>query len=192
MIVSIEGMDGVGKTTLAKNIEKELNYKYVKEPLKELLEIDDNHLKRILNKIFTSTNSKIEAWYKGLGDIYALEHYKNDNIIIDRHILLNYFWNGNKETEDIFKVQVNTFGKPDLTIILVATPETRMKRIFERNPKDKDLFEERKREYGYDKMIDFLERYKYNYVIVDTENLSKEETLEKCKKIILEMQYCRN
>ena len=30
MIVAIEGMDGVGKTTIAKNIEKDLNFKYIK------------------------------------------------------------------------------------------------------------------------------------------------------------------
>ncbi len=31
MIVAIEGMDGVGKTTVAKSIEKDCNFKYVKE-----------------------------------------------------------------------------------------------------------------------------------------------------------------
>ena len=48
MIVAIEGMDGVGKTTIAKNIEKDLNFKYIKEPLKELFEIDDNHINSVV------------------------------------------------------------------------------------------------------------------------------------------------
>ena len=38
MIVAIEGMDGVGKTTVAKSIEKDLNFTYVKDPLKDLFE----------------------------------------------------------------------------------------------------------------------------------------------------------
>ena len=188
MIVAIEGMDGVGKTTVAKKIERDLNLKYVKNPIKELLEMDEEKFKKIAYKIFKSDNHKIKTWYGALGDIYVLEKYRNEDIILDRHILLNYFFNGDEVTESIFKVQVNTFGKPDLTIVLIASVETRMKRIFERNPNDADLLEDRAREYGYDKMIDFLERYNYNYVIVDTENLSSEETLEKCKEIIIQMQ----
>lgn len=188
MIVAIEGMDGVGKTTVAKKIERDLNLKYVKNPIKELLEMNEEKFLKIAYKIFKSDNNKIKTWYGALGDIYVLEKYRNEDIILDRHILLNYFFNGDEVTEEIFKAQVNTFGKPDLTIVLVASVETRMKRIFERNPNDADLLEDRKREYGYDKMIDFLERYNYNYVIVDTENLSPEETLEKCKEIIIQMQ----
>ena len=95
---------------------------------------------------------------------------------MDRHILLNYFFNGDEVTEDIFKVQVQIFGKPDLTIVLRASTETRIKRIIERDPNDPDLLDKRKWEYGYDKIIEFLERYNYNYAIVDTDNLSKEET----------------
>ena len=41
MIIAIEGMDGSGKTTVAKSIEEKLKFKYIKEPLKELFEIDD-------------------------------------------------------------------------------------------------------------------------------------------------------
>ena len=188
MIISIEGMDGVGKTTVAKSIERDLNFKYVKNEIKELLEMDDDKFLRISEKIFNTSDYKIKTWYAALGDIYTLEKYRNENIIMDRHILLNYFFNGDKVTEDIFKVQVQTFGKPDLTIVLRASAETRIKRIIERDPNDPDLLDKRKWEYGYDKIIDFLERYNYNYAIVDTENLSKEETLEKCKEIILDNQ----
>lgn len=188
MIISIEGMDGVGKTTVAKSIERDFKFKYVKNEIKDLLEMDDEKFLRISEKIFNNCDYKIKTWYAALGDIYTLEKYRNENIIMDRHILLNYFFNGDKVTEDIFKVQVQTFGKPDLTIVLRASAETRIKRIIERDPNDPDLLDKRKWVYGYDKIIDFLERYNYNYAIINTENLSKEETLEKCKEIILDNQ----
>lgn len=188
MIVAIEGMDGVGKTTVAKSIEKDLKYKYVKDPLKELLEIDEEHLRKVSDKIFNFDDIRIKAWYLALGDIYALAC--NRNIVMDRHILLNYFWNGNEESEEIFDTQIKLFGKPDLTILLYASPKVRIKRIQNRNPNDSDLKKENMKLYGYDKLTDFLKKYKYNYIIVNTEELSINEVIEKCKKIIME-EYMR-
>lgn len=184
MIVAIEGMDGVGKTTVAKRIEKDFNYKYVKDPLKELLEIDEEHLKNISNKIFNFDDSRIKAWYLALGDIYALTKYSKQDIIMDRHILLNYFWNGNEKSEDIFDTEVKLFGKPDLTILLYASPEVRIKRISKRNPNDPDLYKENMKQYGYDKLIDFLQKYKYNYIIINTEEKTMDEVVEECKNAI--------
>ena len=186
MIIAIEGMDGVGKTTIAKSLEKYLSFKYIKDPLKELFEIDDEHLIKVSEKIFNSKDDRLISWYLGLGDSYALSKYKNKDIVMDRHILLNYFWNGNENTEKIFETLIDMFGRPDLTILLQATPATRIRRIEERNPNDPDLQKQTMREYGYDKMIEFLDKYKYNYVVIDTDELSKEETLEECKKKIKE------
>lgn len=184
MIVAIEGMDGVGKTTVAKSIQKDLGFTYVKDPLKELFEIEDEHLLRISEKVFTSASDQLIAWYLGLGDIYALEKYKDKNVVMDRHILLNYFWNGNEYTEEIFKSQVEIFGKPDLTILLEASSETRMKRIRDRNINDPDLNKPTMKEYGYDKLISFLDKYNYNYKVINTDNLNIEEVITKAKQII--------
>lgn len=40
------------------------------------------------------------------------------------------------------------------------------------------------KKYGYDKTEDFMKRYNYNYVIIDTENQTIDEIINKCKKII--------
>lgn len=184
MIVAIEGMDGVGKTTIAKVIEKDLDFTYVKEPLKDLFEVDNEYILNISKKIFNTANDRLIAWYLALGDIYALTNFRNKNVVLDRHILLNYFWNGNNDTEQIFKTQIEMFGKPDLTILLSASIETRRKRILERNANDPDLNKSNMWVYGYDKMIYFLEKYNYNYVIVDTDNLSTLETSNICKTLI--------
>ncbi len=185
MIVAIEGMDGVGKTTVAKSIEEDLHFIYVKDPLKELFEINSEHLANISDKIFNSSDDRLIAWYLGLGDAFALSNYRNKNVVMDRHVLLNYFWNGSNNTEKIFESYIEMFGKPDLTILLTASPETRMKRIADRNPNNPDLNKPTMREYGYDKMIEFLDKYNFKYMILDTENLSLTETINKCKSFII-------
>ena len=184
MIVSIEGMDGVGKTTVARNIEKDLGFVYVKDPLKELFELSDENLSKISNKVFNSKNDRLISLYLALGDCYALSKYKDENVIMDRHVLLNYFWNGNIHTEQIFKMQVDNFGKPDLTILLLASSKTRRERIKNRNSHDPDLKKQKMFEEDYSKLINFLKKYKYNYIVVNTEQLSIEDMIMQCKRIV--------
>ncbi len=115
-----------------------------------------------------------------MGDIFALNQYKNENIVMDRHVLLNYYWNGNEQSKEIFDTQVKLFGKPDLTIILYASPEIRLNRISNRNPNDPDLQKDNMKKNGYDKLLEFVKKYKYNYVVIDTDNLSIDEVIKKC------------
>lgn len=146
MEIIMEGMDGVGKTTIAKKLCKKYHFKYVDRPLQHLFSIgelgskDDIDFQNRLNKIFKEDN-KIQAWITGLGDIYNAIKYKGENVIIDRGIISNYFWNGNKENELIFKTINDLIGFPDMTIVLYASLETRLNRIRTRNINDKDLFD---------------------------------------------------
>lgn len=186
MLVAIEGMDGSGKTTVAKSIEKDLHFKYVKDPLKELFDIDQEHLMRVLNKIFAYDDERIKAWTLALGEIYALSKYKNTNTVLDRHTLLNYYWNGTDSSIDIFRLEKDLFGTPDLTIILYASPEIRIKRMQKRNPNDPDLLDSYKINDGYEKLEEFVKKYEFPYVIVNTDNISEKELIQKCKNIIKE------
>lgn len=47
MLISIEGLDGVGKTTISNAIMKSLNISLVEKPIRNLLDIDDNQSKKI-------------------------------------------------------------------------------------------------------------------------------------------------
>lgn len=188
MIIAIEGMDGVGKTTTAKYIESKYSFKYVKEPLCELFNLSNDDLLNISEEIFKYLDERVIAWYLALGDVFALSKYKNDNIVMDRHVLLNYFWNGTKNSEEIFNLQQSMFGKPDLTILLYASEDIRRKRIEKRDPNDPDLKKEDMWINGYDKMINYLKKYNYNYVLIDTNNLSLGETFLKIDDIMKKLQ----
>lgn len=51
MLISIEGLDGVGKTTISNAIMKSLNISLVEKPIRNLLDIDDNQSKKITQNI---------------------------------------------------------------------------------------------------------------------------------------------
>ena len=95
MKIAIEGMDGVGKTTIAKMVANSNNMIYVEKPLTNLFETEDKDGKKILakvsEKIYEFDDEAIKAWFFGMGNIYTFLKYKESDLIIDRHFASNYF-----------------------------------------------------------------------------------------------------
>lgn len=185
MKIAIEGMDGVGKTTIAKRFAKENGFIYLDKPLNELFGSANNMLSELYNKIYDFDDESIKAWFFGLGNIYSFLKYNNDDLIVDRHFVSNYFWNGTKKTDCVFKSMIDLIGVPDITILLYASVETRLKRLYKRNPNDYDLSDKEKHVLGYDKMIKFLDDFKIPYVVIDTEGKNEEEVYNEVNNVIL-------
>ena len=184
MIIAIEGHAGVGKTTLAKALSKELDFEYVKFPLGELMGLNIESDYSALTNIVKYGNSFITAWFLALNDIYALTHYRDKNAVVDRLLLTNYLFNYSDETKDIFELSMKYSGKPDLFILLEASKEIRIQRIKERNPCDMNLNKETSCSAENSALIDLLQKLDYRYDIIDVSNLNKEAVLKKAKKII--------
>lgn len=179
MIIAIEGMDGVGKTEISKYICQRYNFSFIEKPLHYFYNdgADKKYadLMTVANRMYDINDNMIKSWFFSLGNLYAARMYQNENIVIDRHLVSNYYWNGDLESEPIFKALIEVSGVPDLTIILYATPKTRIERLRKRNCEDPDLSDPDKMDDGYAKMIYFVEKFKLPYVVINTENKNLEE-----------------
>lgn len=184
MIIAVEGMDGVGKTEISKYICEQHSFTFIEKPLhyfyNDGAEKKYDDLMKVANRIYDIDDSVLKSWYIALGNIYVSRMFKNENIVIDRHLVSNYYWNGSTDSDPVFKALVETSGTPDLTILLYATPKTRMERLKKRNKDDPDLSDPEKKDDGYNKMICFIEKYNLPYVVIDTEN----KTLDEVKQMV--------
>lgn len=184
MIIAVEGMDGVGKTEISKHISQQHGFTFIEKPLhyfyNDSAENKYADLMKVANRMYDIDDNVLKSWYIALGNIYVARMFQNDNIVIDRHLVSNYYWNGSTDSEPVFKALIETSGIPDLTILLYATTNTRMERLRKRDKDDRDLNDPDKKDDGYDKMVYFLEKYNLPYVVIDTEN----RTLEDVKKIV--------
>ena len=142
-------------------------------------------------KIATNLNnnhSEIEKiLFYACGNAYISENY--DSVIVDRYLLSNYFHNNGENNTDIFNVLVSSLKKPDITFLLYCNNEIRKERMILRNPNDPSIkitndFTQKE----FQKMINFLEKYKFNYFIIDNSNLEIEETIKIMKDKILEIK----
>lgn len=179
MVIAIEGMDGVGKTTISKRLAKTLKYIYVDKPLHYLLPGDEKNnyleLNCILRKMYDLDDSVIKAWMIGLGNLYSCRQFKNKNIILDRHLVSNYFWNGTEESKEVFRSLIKIIGAPDITILLCASLQTRKNRLYQRDKNDRDIKDSEIMVEGYDKMKKFLEEFRIPYIQIDTDGKNEDE-----------------
>jgi thymidylate kinase len=178
MHISIEGFDGVGKTTAARLLAERLNFTLVEKPLKYIFDPnggDENYL-RIRDYVNdrSAGNRPFSACFYALGNIFLYEQFKGQNIITDRHILSNYAWSGAPESEPIFDALYKTIGAPDYTFIIYGDTETIHKRLLSRDTQDSDLKKISKSEVVYEKMTRFVDAHKMPHIVIDTRGKTPE------------------
>lgn len=178
MHIAIEGLDGAGKTSTAKLLAARLGFKFIEKPLHYLLDKEgmDNYL-RVTGYINENCGKEITSAFYGLGNIYTADMAKEMNIITDRHLASNYYWNSDETNMQYYDYLVKQCGKPECSIILYAPSEVRYERIMSRNPEDPDLKCKAISNSQYDKLIEFMEKYKMQYSIVDNSNMNLDETV---------------
>ncbi len=188
--ISIEGMDGVGKSTTCKLLAEKLGYLFVEKPLHYLLDDNKNEIKqyqKVAKRVNSNNNRNFTAWYYGLNNIYLYEKFKNQNIVTDRHIVSNYCWSGTSYNKDIYNLIMKKIGKPKLTVILYANRKSILSRLRKRNINDSDIAKLSKSEKAYEKMIYFCEMYRLNYMVIDTSHIEVDEVVDLIIKKIREM-----
>lgn len=195
MIVAFDGLNGVGKTTMAKRFAKEFDYKYIERPIYKIFGINNNKPKgkykivqELENKIYNENdNVVIKACLTGLGILYVQKNSKNSRIVIDRHILSNFSYNGTKESLPLFEAFIKMGIYPDVSILLYADKEELVKRIKKRNPNDLDLVDIDIMFKSYENIIKFLKTYKLPSIIINTNNKTEEEVFEEIKNKYMEV-----
>lgn len=176
MLISIEGLDGVGKSSVINYLSTSLNMLIAEKPIKKLLYLDDNQSKKIIEKIYSCYSSNLQAMYYLMGYLSVLEDAKKNNILMDRGFLSTYYFSYNEENSVLFDMFAKNYGIPDLTIVLYASVEERIKRIRNRNVFDDDLKKKRLYIDGYDKYFEAIKKYNMPYLLINNEKLSLEET----------------
>jgi thymidylate kinase len=180
--ISIEGFDGIGKTTAATLLAKRLGFTFVEKPLKYLFDPNGGdreylRIRNFMNEV-SPHNRPLSACFYGLGNMYLYEKFKGQNIITDRHILSNYAWSGSDESKELFDTIVHILGAPDYTFIVYGDEETIYKRLKSRDENDSDLAKIKKSKLIYEKMEYFAKEHQMPYLLIDTKTKTPVETVE--------------
>ena len=184
MLISIEGLDGVGKTGVAKTLAEKLNYPLSAKPIRGLLGITKEQSSNITEKIYSQYSPNMQALYYLMGYLSVLEDGRKQDHISDRSILSTYYFSYCEENQAVFDFFANNFGFPNLTIILYASVEERVRRIRHRDQFDSDLKRDRIYKNGYTKYFDAIKKYNVPYLLVNTEIINQEEVIDITLRLI--------
>lgn len=180
--LSIEGMDGAGKTTTCKLLSQKLGFTFVEKPLHLLFDKTPDRIEeyiRIRDQVNANPNRDFTSWFYGLGSLYMYEKYQNENIVTDRHLASNYAWSGTENNKDVYQLLLKKLGKPQLTVILKVSEEAILARLKKRDPEDSDINKVHKSTMICSRMIEFCEEYELPYMVVDSSVLTPEEVVKK-------------
>lgn len=180
--ISIEGMDGVGKSTTCKLLSERIGYKFVEKPLHYLFDEAEDKFDeyiKIRDRVNANPNRVFTSWFYGLGSIYMYEMFKDENIVTDRHFASNYAWSGADNNGEVYDLLIQKLGKPKLTVILYSPSETIVNRLISRDVNDSDIVKAKKSESIYKRMIDFCKTKELPYLVIDTSNLKPKEVVDR-------------
>ena len=182
MIITIDGLDGCGKSTLAKKLAEKLNFKYIDKPLYQLFSVSGNDnplydtLCQMQKAVYSKDSHRLKAWFTGLSLLYVKDILGSQNLIVDRGLLSAYAFNGNASSDPIFDVLLDMGAWFDMSILLYASSDVRANRIKKRNSSDEDLKDDEILNMNYNSIRDFIERNKKLPILyVNTDNMNEEE-----------------
>ena len=124
MLITLEGIDGTGKSTAARRLAEQLGFKFTATPGDEYMPIRES-----------ATLSRYSGYYYYLSSCYYVsELAKSQNIVCDRYIhsTIAYNWPfSGKYPEDLY-AYFEGLRRPEKSFLLCAAEVVRRERMSER------------------------------------------------------------
>lgn len=187
MIITIDGGDGCGKSTLASKLADHYGFYYIKKPIDKVLGVkkDDSvraKFSRLVQKIVydINKNEKVKVGFNS-GLLLLYKHkLKDENVIIDRGLLSCYLFNGSEETNSTFDYFVENGLNFDLSVFLKASNQTRLARLAQRNNVDPDLDDEKigTLSDNQTRALEYANSRKLNTLVIDTDSKDAEAVFQ--------------
>lgn len=191
MVITVDGYDGTGKSTLAENIKKRYGFEHIEKPFikmwQDLYGYSEEEIVAFEGQLWKKGDKRDLVRFYLEGILWMQEYGKTHNVVLDRGVLTTYAVLGNEDTADVFDEYIARGAFHEASIYLVASDLERRRRIYENDPNDPDLrypIEWRKND-----LIEYADSRKLNYFKVDTNGRGPDQVFEAAIPILDKIIY---
>ena len=193
MFISVDGGDGVGKTTLVEKLAAYYDLYYLKKPIDTFLCVKEpndirHRISKLVQKIVYEVNKseKLKVAFNSSLLLHYKKQLEDEDVIVDRGMLSCSMFNGDETTEPTFDKYIQKGLEFDICFFLTASPETRRERMLKRNPNDEDLKNGNldKLTAGQLKAMKYAESRGIPIAVIDTDGKNEEQVFEEARQIM--------
>ncbi|ARM75692.1 dTMP kinase [Acidianus manzaensis] len=155
LMIALEGIDGSGKSSIGKELQKYLQNKYKNKKILLTYEPFTSEITTLIQNLGWKDGISLTLLFSADRAIHLnwIKQNNPDIVIMDRYYLSTIAYQSSLGVKKEWIINVNSFfPKPDLTILLDLPSEIAIKRI---NKTDKFNFSEK---------IQLLEKVRHNYL----------------------------
>ena len=183
MHIAVEGMDGVGKTSTAKLLAEMLGFQYHSKALHKMKYFNapdayDNFI--TLNECLDEKPAV--PFEYGIRASFLYDRMSNVDTVTERYFCSNYAVSPTQSALQAIEKSIEIFGVPNLTVILYCDPKINYRRMYNRNPNDKDFYKLKAHENFYSDIKKCVEIFNLPCFFLDTSALTLEEV---CYKLVV-------
>lgn len=171
MIISVDGIDGVGKTSVCKIVNEKLGIKVISSSNRtEMLP----EVRKLLNKDIQKFILLRFLYFSSVNQLVTneLKTKPNEDVILDRyyystiayHIAYDKYYNNGANINTITKIYIaseKSLVKPDINIFLQVNEKERLKRLHRRNNKQNNKLD-------FESKILSLVRTEFNIILQES------------------------
>lgn len=183
MLVAVEGLDGVGKTSTAKELAKMIDGTYFSKGFHLMRDTTGKYDNFTSIAECIGTDFNIISEY-GTRSTFLYCKQKKYDIVTDRYFCTNYAAKPDDKTIKEIALDIGVLGVPDLTFILYCDPQINYQRMYNRNSNDKDFYKLKQHKSFYDNLIFCAKIFNFNYEIIDTTSLDLYQVVQLLSKKI--------
>lgn len=171
MLIALEGMDGVGKSSLSKLAARLLKGMPIVKAIHPLCHPEDaiDNFMNVSSLVLSEQREEFSRCRFGVRGVFVYFRLNDVPMVSDRFYASN-LWHVERRDVDVRRL-VDLVGIPERTILLYASKEVLRRRITGRNVDDKDLEKVEMSERAYDLMRERFEKLSIPFVEMSTDGL---------------------
>lgn len=181
-VIAVEGLDGSGKTTIARLLSKRIGCGFVEKPMRWLLQRGDEaglgRYDEVVNRVNALESAVARQWFYCLGWLLIAGRHHDSLVVVDRYVLSSLSYNYSESFDDICALALNFASPPLFTVLLAVSEGERLRRLGQRSADESEFADLGQDVSRFARMQAYLDRQNWPHIVVTTDSADPAQVVD--------------